>query len=141
MKFEIENLEDLKSVAVQIVEVLPKGVVLLQGSMGAGKTTLITQLLRQLGVDDNVSSPTFSLVNEYISSLDDRLFHFDFYRIESEEEAMDMGYEDYFWSGDWCFVEWPEKIPNLLPEQFSLIKIEHVQSKRTISVDLSHAVS
>ena len=88
---------------------------LFYGQMGVGKTTLIKELCKSLGVLDNISSPTFSLVNEYQTAKNDKVYHFDFYRIEDEEEAYDIGIEDYFDSKNWCFVEWPENIVNLLP--------------------------
>ena len=83
--------------------------------MGVGKTTLIKEICQQLGILDNISSPTFSLVNEYQTSKGEKVFHFDFYRIEEEEEALDIGIEEYFDSDAWCLVEWPENIENLLP--------------------------
>jgi tRNA threonylcarbamoyladenosine biosynthesis protein TsaE len=83
--------------------------------MGLGKTTLIKELVKQLGIDDVASSPTFSLVNEYFSEKNGTIYHFDFYRIEKEEEAYDIGIEDYFYSNAWCFIEWPSVIENLLP--------------------------
>ena len=83
--------------------------------MGVGKTTLIKELCKQLKVLDNISSPTFSLVNEYQTASQEVIYHFDFYRIDDEEEALDMGIEDYLESGNWCFIEWPENIENLLP--------------------------
>ena len=90
--------------------------------MGMGKTTFIKELCRQLGVDGVVSSPTFSIVNEY-DSKGESIYHFDFYRLKNEQEAYDFGYEEYFYSGNYCFVEWPEKIENLLPEDAVLISI------------------
>jgi tRNA threonylcarbamoyladenosine biosynthesis protein TsaE len=83
--------------------------------MGSGKTTLIKEIAKQLGVKDVTSSPTFSLVNEYKAGNDQQVFHFDFYRIKDEEEAFDMGIEEYLDSGAWCFLEWPNKVQNLLP--------------------------
>ena len=83
--------------------------------MGVGKTTFIKEICQQLGILDNISSPTFSLVNEYQTSKKEKVFHFDFYRIEEEEEALDIGIEEYFDSDAWCLVEWPENIENLLP--------------------------
>jgi len=83
--------------------------------MGAGKTTLIKAVCEALGVKDTISSPTFSIVNEYRAADGKKIYHFDFYRIKSENEAYDMGYEDYFYSGAYCFIEWPEKIASLLP--------------------------
>jgi len=91
--------------------------------MGAGKTTLIKSLCEYLGVTEPVTSPTFSIVNEY-QARDSKIFHFDFYRLKNETEALDLGYEEYFYSGAYCFIEWPEKIPNLLPEHYIRIKIE-----------------
>jgi tRNA threonylcarbamoyladenosine biosynthesis protein TsaE len=92
--------------------------------MGVGKTTLIKVLCKQLGVEESTNSPTFSIVNEYLSTSQKSIYHFDFYRIEKEEEVFDMGYEDYFYSGNFCFIEWPEKIPNLLPEEVVKVSIE-----------------
>lgn len=96
---------------------------LFYGEMGAGKTTFIKVLLKLLKTRDPGSSPSFSLVNEYCSPEAGPVFHFDFYRIQHEGEALDIGYEDYFYSGAYCFVEWPEKIPNLLPEGSLKIQI------------------
>ncbi len=87
---------------------------LFYGDMGAGKTTLIKSLCECLGTEGPVTSPTFSIVNEYTGT-NNKIFHFDFYRLKNETEALDMGYEEYFYSGAYCFAEWPEKIPNLLP--------------------------
>ena len=103
------------------------------GAMGAGKTTLIKALCRQLGVTENVSSPTFSLVNEYKDRHGKSVYHFDFYRIESVREAYDLGYEEYFFSGDYCFVEWPEKILNLLPQEAASVTIRNDGGIRFIS--------
>jgi tRNA threonylcarbamoyladenosine biosynthesis protein TsaE len=91
--------------------------------MGVGKTTLIKSLAKELGVNGATSSPTFSLVNEYQSTNNKTVYHFDFYRLNKETEAMDMGADEYFYSGNWCFIEWPEKIPNLVPESHSVIQI------------------
>lgn len=119
------ELNGLRKVSEAILEILPEdGILLFYGEMGVGKTTLIKNLCKLLQVKDEVSSPTFSLVNEYQTNHGETLYHFDFYRIKSEEEVMDMGYEDYFYSGSRCFVEWPEKIPNLLPENAIQVHIE-----------------
>jgi tRNA threonylcarbamoyladenosine biosynthesis protein TsaE len=91
--------------------------------MGAGKTTFIRAICEELGVEESVNSPTFAIVNEYRSGEGDPIYHFDFYRINKEEEAYDFGYEDYFYSGELCFVEWPEKIENLLPEDAVTVSI------------------
>ena len=92
-------------------------IIAFRGDLGAGKTTLIKNMCNLLGVEDNVSSPTFSIVNEYESDDEREVFHFDFYRLESEEEAFDIGVEDYFYGGNLCLIEWPSKIENLLPEK------------------------
>ena len=92
--------------------------------MGAGKTTLISTLMETLGSEDIVTSPTFALVNQYYTAEREPVYHFDFYRINSIGEAFDMGYEEYFYSGDLCLVEWPEKVEQLLPEDTMVIKIE-----------------
>jgi len=109
------TLKQLPQIAQQIIEKSSKKTLLFYGSMGVGKTTLIKEVVKQLGVDDVVSSPTFSLVNEYQSRNGETIYHFDFYRIHNEEEALDIGIEDYFYNNDWCFIEWPEKVKNLLP--------------------------
>lgn len=98
-------------------------VVALRGEMGAGKTTLIRAVAEAMGVEDQVTSPTFALVNQYEGAGGERLFHFDFYRIDDVREAYDLGYEEYFYSGDLCFVEWPEKIEALLPEEVVEVRI------------------
>ncbi len=94
------------------------------GPMGAGKTTLIKSLCKLLQVSDEVNSPTFSIVNEYLTAEDTSIFHFDFYRINKIEEAYDIGYENYFYSGNLCLIEWPEKIAQLLPEKHVEVLIE-----------------
>ena len=95
-----------------------------KGEMGSGKTTLIKELCLQIGVISAISSPTFSLINEYETNSGEVVYHFDFYRLEDEQEAFDYGYEDYFFSGNYCFIEWPEKIPNLIHDNYLLIEIE-----------------
>ena len=109
------SLENLNKIAKEIISIVENKTLLFYGQMGVGKTTLIKELCKELGVLDNISSPTFSLVNEYQSSKKDKIFHFDFYRITDEEEALDMGIEDYFYGNNWCLIEWPENIENLLP--------------------------
>lgn len=118
------GLDEINSVAQQILAQNPKKVILFNGSMGVGKTTLIKSLAKNLGIDDATSSPTFSLVNEYLISPNQYLYHFDVYRLKNETEALDMGIEDYLYSGNWCFIEWAENIPNLIPEEHSVISIE-----------------
>ncbi|MCP4521670.1 MAG: tRNA (adenosine(37)-N6)-threonylcarbamoyltransferase complex ATPase subunit type 1 TsaE [Cytophagales bacterium] len=116
MKIHLKSLNDLSQVACQIIDLAQDYKIWdFVGEMGAGKTTLIKEVCKQIGVEENVSSPTFSIVNEYESVKGDTLFHFDFYRMEDEEEAFDMGVEEYFESGDICFLEWSELIPSYLP--------------------------
>jgi len=98
------------------------------GKMGAGKTTLIKALCRALGSTDPITSPTFALVNEYSTADNERIFHFDFYRIKSMEEALDIGFDDYIYSGKYCMMEWPENIEDLLPEEIIKVEIEVLDS-------------
>ncbi len=109
------SLEEIDSVAKQILQHNMKKTVLFHAGMGVGKTTLIKAIAKQLGVKDMTSSPTFSLVNEYETESGDILYHFDLYRLNSEEEAYEMGIDEYFYSGNLCLIEWPEKTPNLIP--------------------------
>ena len=123
-QIQIDSLSDLKQVAREVVESLDgRTVVLLRGEMGAGKTTLISRIAAYLGAEDNVTSPTFALVNQYEGS-ECRIYHFDFYRIDTIEEVFDLGYEEYFYSGDLCLVEWPEKIEALIPDDAMVVSIE-----------------
>ena len=109
------TLQKLPQIAKELIESVSIKTLLFYGDMGVGKTTLIKELIKQLDSDDVASSPTFSLVNEYHSRNGDKIYHFDFYRIEDENEALDIGIEDYFYDNDWCLIEWPEKVKNLLP--------------------------
>ncbi|MEQ8909190.1 MAG: tRNA (adenosine(37)-N6)-threonylcarbamoyltransferase complex ATPase subunit type 1 TsaE [Vicingaceae bacterium] len=119
-----KNLAELKDVSKELVELLEEYPIhLFKGQMGSGKTTLIKNMCTLLGVKEAVSSPTFSLVNEYETEEGETLYHFDFYRIEDPVEALDMGVEEYFESGSPCFVEWPEMITALLPNRYLLIEI------------------
>jgi len=106
------------------------------GDMGAGKTTFIKELCRSLGVSEIVSSPTFTIVNEYRAGSGEPVYHFDFYRIKSESEAFDLGYENYLYSGKYCFVEWPEKIASLLPAKIAKVTIEARGEERNITLTL-----
>lgn len=112
-------------VAEQVIDALDgRSVVALFGPMGAGKTTLVSAIMEHLGSADTVTSPTFALVNQYYTADNQPVYHFDFYRINSLAEAFDMGYEEYFYSGDLCLVEWPEKIEGLLPDDVMVVRIE-----------------
>ena len=122
-RIEIDSLSDLNRVAESIIEELgERRVVLLRGSMGAGKTTLVSRIAKCLGAEDTVTSPTFALVNQY-EGVNMRIYHFDFYRIDRIEEVFDLGYEEYFYSGDLCLVEWPEKIEELIPDSVMEVRI------------------
>lgn len=130
------DLSEIDTVAANIIPQLKHPVVLFKGSLGAGKTTLIKSLSQQLGVKDAISSPTFSLVNEYKTATHP-VYHFDMYRLNDESEAMDFGIEEYFYSNSFCFVEWPEKIPSLIPKKHSLIEIQ-MDSPSIRTLKISH---
>ncbi len=117
MKISIKSLDNIHEAAREFIKNMGNGhVFAFYGKMGAGKTTFIKAVCEELGVDDVITSPTFAIVNDYTSSKDDsHIFHFDFYRIKKLEEVYDMGYEDYFYSGCPCFIEWPELIEDILP--------------------------
>ena len=120
---EIKSLDELDMVAQAVLNSLEgRTVVALDAPMGAGKTTLISRIAEQLGAEDDVTSPTFAIVNEYVG--DRVIYHFDMYRIERVEEALDFGCEEYISSGELCLIEWPEKIEPLLPEDTMVVKIE-----------------
>lgn len=120
----ISNQNELPEAAKELLNFAgEERVFLFYGEMGAGKTTFIKALCRALGVEDPVSSPTFSIINEYIAN-GQSMYHFDFYRIKTENEALDMGYEDYLFSGNYCFIEWPERISNLLPQKCIEISLQ-----------------
>ncbi len=125
MRLLVKNTDELKHAAAQILQHNPdKRLFAFYGEMGAGKTTLIKKMCEALGVNDATSSPTFSLVNEYKTTSGDTVFHFDFYRIKSNVEALEMGYEEYLYSGRYCFIEWPEKLENLLPQECSKVSLK-----------------
>ncbi len=109
------SINELNQIAQKIIATSNHKILLFNGEMGVGKTTLIKEICSVLGFKETVSSPTFSLVNEYFISDNKIIYHFDFYRIENEEEALDIGIEDYFYSDHWCLIEWSENIKNLVP--------------------------
>lgn len=135
MKLIATSTENLPAIANEIISSAANSrIFLFYGDMGAGKTTLIKALCEQLGVTEPATSPTFSIVNEYVGR-DNKIYHFDFYRLKNETEALDMGYEEYFYSDAYCFIEWPEKIPNLLPLHYNKIEITvQPDNSRSISV-------
>ena len=120
-----KSIKELDGIAKQLIQShLKERIFAFYGKMGAGKTTFIKSICKILGTEEIVTSPTFSIVNQYNTKNGENLFHFDFYRIKKTEEVMDIGYEDYFYSGSYCFIEWPEMIEELLPENFVYVKIE-----------------
>lgn len=138
MQLIVDSEKALDKVALEIIKYSGQNRIwIFYGEMGSGKTTLIKAIAHQLNVNDNVHSPTFSIVNEYRNLNDAVFYHFDFYRIENETEAMDIGIEEYLDSGDLCFIEWPQKIPSLLPEQFLKIEIR-ITSNTSREINLSH---
>ena len=133
----VNGQEELARAACRLLSTLPEGarVLAFHGPMGLGKTTFIAALCRRLGVtDDEVNSPTFAIINIYEAEGED-IYHFDLYRLEGEEQAMDIGAEDYLYSGNWCFVEWPEKAPGILPPDTVHVSIrEEADGSRVISI-------
>ena len=132
------HLKALDKVAEKLVNQFPNHrIYAFYGKMGAGKTTFIQSVCKILGTNDNVTSPTFALINEYKTATQQSVFHFDFYRIKDIEEVYDLGYEDYFYSGNYCLIEWPEMIEQLLPDNIVKVKIEVADDgTRNISAEI-----
>lgn len=129
----LENLEEVANEIVSLLKVCK--VWLFQGEMGSGKTTLIKKVGQASGVVEPITSPTFSIVNEYGGGVFEKIYHFDFYRIQKEIEAIDIGVEEYFYSGYPCLIEWPEKIPSLIPLQHAEVTIQiETNTRRTIAI-------
>ncbi len=129
------GLQDIPQVARTILENIKSKNLLFYGEMGMGKTTLIKEIIKQLNVLETVSSPTYSIVNEYRTTHGETVYHFDFYRINSDEEAMDFGIEDYFHQETWCLMEWPNKVENLLPlDAVQLYLTAENDSERTLEI-------
>ncbi len=143
MKYELKNtnLLDIQNTAKWLIDLLKqhnadKSVIAFYGQMGVGKTTLIKSICDALNVKDIVNSPTFAIVNQYITVEGEIIYHFDFYRISKLSEAVDLGFDEYIYSENLCLIEWPEKIEQLLPEKFVKVDIyENADSTRTIEVD------
>lgn len=136
MQLTATSLDELPAITQQLISFAgTERIFLFHGDMGAGKTTLIKALCAKLGVNSAVSSPTFAIVNEYIGDAG-RIFHFDFYRLKTQTEALDMGCEEYFYSGEYCFIEWPEKIPDMFPLHYINVTISVLNdTTRNISVE------
>ena len=137
-EIKIQTLEQIHEAARQFIDYMGENTVFaFYGKMGAGKTTFIKAVCEELGVTDTITSPTFAIVNEYRSDTTGELiYHFDFYRIKRLEEVYDMGYEDYFYSGAVCFIEWPELVEELLPEDAVKVSIAETEGgERLITLD------
>lgn len=122
------SISELNTIAKEIIASSKSKTLLFYGEMGAGKTTLIKEICKELGIKDVANSPTFSLVNEYHTARSEIVYHFDFYRIEDENEAYDIGIEDYFYADAWCLIEWPQNIENLLPLESTKIYISVLEN-------------
>lgn len=140
-KYIANTLEELPVIAKDILSMHNKErIFILEGDMGAGKTTITKALCRQLGTTDNVCSPTFSIVNHYLSKEMGDIYHFDFYRINNEQEAFDIGFEEYIYSGSYCFIEWAERVINLLPSHYTIISIKEIEKdKREITIKINNS--
>ena len=138
MKWTIHNLEETKQVAAQFLEYVGEHTLFaLYGPMGVGKTTFVKAIGECLGVEDDITSPTFAIVNEYLTAQGDSIYHFDFYRLNEASEAFDFGCEEYFYSGCKCFMEWPEKIDEVLPNDVvNCYFTEKEDGTRELSVSL-----
>lgn len=136
MNFEIKFIENISETAKAFIEATKgKKIFAFYGGMGAGKTTFIKAICEQLGITDIINSPTFAIINEYTLPDKEPVYHFDFYRIKKIEEAFDLGYEEYFYSGHICFIEWPEMIEALLPDDCTRVHIEvKPDGKRIIKI-------
>lgn len=137
MNIKIESLDKIDEAALEFIRAMGDNTVFaFHGDMGAGKTTFIKAICENLGISDTINSPTFAIVNEYRSDSVELIYHFDFYRINKIEEVFDFGYEDYFYSGSLCFIEWPEKVDTLLPKDTVNVYVK-VQEDGSREVSLS----
>lgn len=135
-ELKINSLEDINLVAREFLELVgDKRIFAMHGAMGVGKTTFVKAICEEMGVEDTINSPTFAIVNEYHTAKEDIIFHFDFYRIDDVQEAYDFGYEDYFYSNAMCFIEWPEKIDSILPNNTVEVHFkEEADGSRSIQI-------
>lgn len=137
MTVEIHSVAELAAVARKLLQEFPDDrFFAFFGKMGVGKTTLIKEICHVLGVKENVCSPTFAIVNEYSSESGEPVYHFDFYRMKSVTEAYDIGYEEYFYSGCYCFTEWTEKVEELLPERYVRVELEEKDEVRILKANI-----
>lgn len=136
MEISINNLSEIENVAQQILSFAEdKRIFCFEGNLGAGKTTLIQAICNQLGVEEDMSSPTYSIVNEYKTKNGDVIYHMDLYRLKSLEEVLDTGIEDYFYENNYCFIEWPEVAKQILPDEIIQILIEKIsENQRKLSI-------
>ena len=134
LNFEINNENELDYISKEIIEKFKSKVFLFYGEMGVGKTAFIKSICKHLNVLDVVSSPTFSIVNQYVNDQDEFMYHFDFYRTNNKNEIFDIGYEEYLFSDSFCFIEWPERLDNLLPNKYLEIKMKLRDGNRVIRI-------
>ena len=134
LNFEINNENELDFISKEIIEKFKSKVFLFYGEMGVGKTAFIKSICKHLNVIDVVSSPTFSIVNQYVNDQDEFIYHFDFYRTNNKNEIFDIGYEEYLFSDSFCFIEWPERLDNLLPNKYLEIKMKLKDGNRVIKI-------
>lgn len=134
LNFEINNENELDFISKEIFEKFKSKVFLFYGEMGVGKTAFIKSICKHLNVIDVVSSPTFSIVNQYVNDQDEFMYHFDFYRTNNKNEIFDIGYEEYLFSDSFCFIEWPERLDNLLPNKYLEIKMKLRDGNRIIRI-------
>ena len=134
LNFEINNENELDFISKEIFEKFKSKVFLFYGEMGVGKTAFIKSICKHLNVIDVVSSPTFSIVNQYVNDQDELMYHFDFYRTNNKNEIFDIGYEEYLFSDSFCFIEWPERLDNLLPNKYLEIKMKLKDGNRVIKI-------
>ncbi|MDD5570058.1 MAG: tRNA (adenosine(37)-N6)-threonylcarbamoyltransferase complex ATPase subunit type 1 TsaE [Bacteroidales bacterium] len=135
IKYTCSKIEELESIAVKILLIHPNTKVFaFYGPLGVGKTTFIKAFCKVLNIKNGSASPTFSIINEYETFKNEKVYHFDFYRVKDIKEIYDLGYEDYFYSDSYCFIEWPEKAENLLPYNYVVIKMSEENEKRVLEI-------
>ena len=131
-KYDISSFDQLSSTSLELLNLSDNRIFVLYGDLGVGKTTLIKYMCYHLKVIDSVSSPTFSIVNEYVNAMHEKFFHFDFYRLNNLEECYKLGLESYFESGAYCFIEWPNIMTSLLPDEHHVFELKETMNKREL---------